>query len=154
MHSFEAALYGAGGACRAVDAVMKGSAQRFCRVAPARTSRDGGARDGFCLFNERRVAARYAQNKYKEIERVAIVDWDVHHGNARRGFFSTTRRCFFFSQHQYPWYPGTGSRGETGFGRGKGYTLNVRSRRARERRNKSGCLKTRSPTCIEVSNRI
>jgi acetoin utilization deacetylase AcuC-like enzyme len=80
---------------------------------------------GFCLFNNVAVAARYAQNKYKEIERVAIVDWDVHHGNGTQGIFFDDPTVFFFSQHQYPWYPGTGSRGETGFGRGKGYTLNV-----------------------------
>jgi acetoin utilization deacetylase AcuC-like enzyme len=71
------------------------------------------------------VAARYAQNRYKEIERVLIIDWDVHHGNGTQGIFFDDPSVFFFSQHQYPWYPGTGSRGENGFGRGKGYTLNV-----------------------------
>jgi acetoin utilization deacetylase AcuC-like enzyme len=71
------------------------------------------------------VAARYAQNKYKEIENIAIVDWDVHHGNGTQGIFYTDPTVFFFSMHQYPWYPGTGSRGETGHGRGAGSTLNV-----------------------------
>jgi len=71
------------------------------------------------------VAARYAQNKYKEIERVAIVDWDVHHGNGTQGIFYVDPSVFFFSMHQYPWYPGTGARGETGHGRGLGSTLNV-----------------------------
>ncbi len=51
---------------------------------------------GFCLFNNVAVAARYAQNKYKEIERVAIIDWDVHHGNGTQGIFLTTRRFSFF----------------------------------------------------------
>jgi acetoin utilization deacetylase AcuC-like enzyme len=80
---------------------------------------------GFVLFNNVAVAARYAQSRYKEIERVAIIDWDVHHGNGTQGIFFDDPTVYFFSMHQYPWYPGTGSRGETGFGRGKGYTMNV-----------------------------
>jgi acetoin utilization deacetylase AcuC-like enzyme len=56
---------------------------------------------------------------------VAIIDWDVHHGNGTQGIFFDDPSVFFFSMHQYPWYPGTGSRGETGFGRGRGYTMNV-----------------------------
>jgi acetoin utilization deacetylase AcuC-like enzyme len=80
---------------------------------------------GFCLFNNVAVAARYAQNHYPEIERVAILDWDVHHGNGTQGIFYDDPSVFFFSTHQYPWYPGTGSRGETGIARGAGYTLNL-----------------------------
>jgi acetoin utilization deacetylase AcuC-like enzyme len=80
---------------------------------------------GFCLFNNVAVAAKYAQNKYKEVDRVAIVDWDVHHGNGTQGIFYDDPSVFFFSMHQYPWYPGTGSRGESGHGRGLGATLNI-----------------------------
>jgi acetoin utilization deacetylase AcuC-like enzyme len=80
---------------------------------------------GFCLFNNVAVAARHAQNHYKEIDRVAIIDWDVHHGNGTQGIFYDDPSVFFFSMHQYPWYPGTGSRGETGHGRGLGSTMNV-----------------------------
>jgi len=80
---------------------------------------------GFCLFKNVAVAARYAQNNYKEIERVAIIDWDVHHGNGTQGIFYDDPTVHFFSMHQYPWYPGSGSRGETGFGRGLGSTMNV-----------------------------
>ena len=80
---------------------------------------------GFCIFNNVAIAAKYAQNKYKEIERVAIVDWDVHHGNGTQGIFYDNPTVFFFSMHQYPWYPGTGSRGETGHGRGLGSTMNM-----------------------------
>ena len=126
MNSFDAALYAAGGACRAVDAVMSAETDNaFVACRPPGHHATSEHAMGFCLFNNVAVAARYAQNKYREIERVAIIDWDVHHGNGTQGIFFDDPTVFFFSQHQYPWYPGSGSRGEIGFGRGKGYTLNA-----------------------------
>lgn len=126
MQSFDASLYAAGGAITAVDAVMRGEARNaFVAVRPPGHHATAEHAMGFCLFNNVAVAARYAQNKYKEIERVAIVDWDVHHGNGTQGIFYSDASVFFFSMHQYPWYPGTGSRGETGQGKGLGATLNL-----------------------------
>jgi acetoin utilization deacetylase AcuC-like enzyme len=78
---------------------------------------------GFCLFNSVAIAARYAQQKHG-IERVVIVDWDVHHGNGTQDIFYGDGSVFYFSTHQSPWYPGTGAASETGEGNGKGATLN------------------------------
>ena len=126
MQSYDAAMFGAGGAITAVDAVMGGGAKNaFVAVRPPGHHATAEHAMGFCLFNNVAVAARYAQNKYKEIEDVAIIDWDVHHGNGTQGIFYSDPSVFFFSMHQYPWYPGTGSRGEAGQGRGLGTTLNL-----------------------------
>jgi acetoin utilization deacetylase AcuC-like enzyme len=78
---------------------------------------------GFCIFNNAAVAAKYAQQRYG-IGKVLILDWDVHHGNGTQDAFYDDDSVFFFSAHQWPWYPGTGSRDETGTGRGLGTTMN------------------------------
>lgn len=130
MRSMDAALTAAGGVCRAVDAVMQGEARNvFLPVRPPGHHATSEHAMGFCLFNNVAIGARYAQ-AHPEIERVAIVDWDVHHGNGTQGIFYDDPTVFFFSMHQYPWYPGTGARGETGIGRGRGYTINVPVRAA------------------------
>lgn len=123
--SFEVAKLAAGAATIAVDEVFNGASNAIALVRPPGHHATSNRAMGFCLFNNVGVAARYAQKRYKEVERVAILDWDVHHGNGTQGIFYDDPSVFYFSMHQYPWYPGTGSRGETGQGRGRGYTLNV-----------------------------
>src|SRR5580765_1934614 len=126
MQSFDASLFAAGGAVAGVDAVMRGGAKNaFVVVRPPGHHATAENAMGFCLFNNVAVAAKHAQNHYKEIERVAIIDWDVHHGNGTQGIFYDDPSVYFFSMHQYPWYPGSGARGETGFGRGLGAAMNI-----------------------------
>ena len=126
MKSFDASMFAAGGAIAGVDAVMKGEEKNaFVVVRPPGHHATGEHPMGFCLFNNVAVAARYAQNNYKGVERVAVIDWDVHHGNGTQGIFYDDPSVYFFSMHQYPWYPGTGAKGETGFGRGLGATMNI-----------------------------
>jgi acetoin utilization deacetylase AcuC-like enzyme len=123
--SYEVALLAAGGACQAVDAVMTGEIPRaFAFVRPPGHHAEPERSMGFCLFNNVAIAAEHALNAH-DLERVAIVDWDVHHGNGTQAAFWRRPDVFFISLHQYPFYPGSGSAAERGAGSGEGYTLNI-----------------------------
>lgn len=123
--SYEAAAYAAGGALIAVDAALQDDPSRvFVLSRPPGHHATRGKAMGFCLFNNVAAAARYALDRHG-LERVAIVDWDVHHGNGTQEIFYDTDRVFYVSVHQSPLYPGSGRRDETGAGPGIGYTLNV-----------------------------
>ena len=123
--SYDVARLAAGAAISAVDRVMSGEGQRaFGLIRPPGHHATISNAMGFCLFNNAAIAARYAQAKYGA-ERVLIVDWDVHHGNGTQEIFWTDPSVFYFSVHQFPYYPGTGSADERGGGKGESYTLNV-----------------------------
>jgi len=122
--SWEVAIRAVGGVLSAVDAVMAGRARNaFCAVRPPGHHANAGRGMGFCILNNVALAARYAQRRYG-IERVLIVDWDVHHGNGTQDIFYSDPSVFFFSTHQWPLYPGTGRADETGEGAGVGTTMN------------------------------
>ncbi len=122
--SWEAALLSAGGALAACDAVMAGKVgAAFVATRPPGHHAEAGQAMGFCLLNNVAVAARYLQDRHG-IGRVAIIDWDEHHGNGTQHLFEEDGDIFYFSVHQFPFYPGTGDRRERGRGKGTGSTLN------------------------------
>ena len=114
--SFEIAARAAAAACLAVDRVMTGSvANAFCAIRPPGHHAEPDHPMGFCLFNNAVIAARHAQRAYGA-ERIAIVDWDVHHGNGTQAIVWDDPSILYCSTHQMPLYPGTGSPSETGCG--------------------------------------
>jgi acetoin utilization deacetylase AcuC-like enzyme len=123
--SLPAALYAVGGTLNATDAIFAGRVKNaFCLIRPPGHHATADRGMGFCLFNNAALAARHAQVEHGA-QRVAIVDWDVHHGNGTQDIFYDDASVFYFSVHQAPLYPGTGARDETGIGAGRGTTLNV-----------------------------
>lgn len=114
--SAEAALRAAGAAVAAVDAVMTGEVRRaFCAVRPPGHHCEPAQPMGFCLFSNAAIAARHARAAHG-IARVAVVDFDVHHGNGTQTCFETEPSLLYVSSHQWPLYPGTGAESETGVG--------------------------------------
>jgi acetoin utilization deacetylase AcuC-like enzyme len=114
--SVDAALRGSGAACFAIDQIFAGkSGNAFCAIRPPGHHAESGHAMGFCLFNHVAVAARHALAAH-DIERVAILDFDVHHGNGTQAIFEQAAEVLYVSSHQMPLYPGTGSEDETGCG--------------------------------------
>lgn len=125
--SYQVALLAAGGAVAAVDGVVaKKFKNAFCALRPPGHHAEADCSMGFCLFNNIAVAARHAQSVHA-IERVWILDWDVHHGNGTQHSFERDPSILYVSFHQHPdtLYPGTGHQEETGKGPGEGFTLNL-----------------------------
>jgi acetoin utilization deacetylase AcuC-like enzyme len=114
--SGRAALRAAGTVCAAVDAVIAGEATNaFCAIRPPGHHAEPDRAMGFCLFNNAAVGAARAREVHG-LERVAVIDFDVHHGNGTQAAFATDPHLFYASTHQYPLYPGTGAASETGIG--------------------------------------
>ncbi|MBE7437340.1 MAG: histone deacetylase [Spirochaetales bacterium] len=123
-NSYAAAVLAAGAGPGAVDAIQKGDASNaFLMLRPPGHHSLRNRAMGFCLFNNVAITASYARSR--GFERVAIVDWDVHHGNGTESIFYNDSSVYFISLHQYPCYPGTGARKDRGAGAGSGYTLNI-----------------------------
>ena len=114
--SGEAALRAAGAACAAVDAVIGGqAANAFCAVRPPGHHAERDRAMGFCLFNNVAIGAEQARAIHG-LKRVAVMDFDVHHGNGTQHHFETDPDLLYASTHQYPFYPGTGAAAERGLG--------------------------------------
>lgn len=122
--SFEVAMHAAGTSIAAVELVLKGEhASAFCLLRPPGHHAKADLSMGFCVFNNVAIAAHYARDIFG-LQRILIVDFDVHHGNGTQDIFYEDPSVFFFSIHRFPFYPGSGTVEETGSGRGLGTTLN------------------------------
>jgi acetoin utilization deacetylase AcuC-like enzyme len=123
--SYVAALHAAGGACALVEELVAGTAPvGFSGLRPPGHHAEPRRAMGFCLFNSVAVAARHAVAALG-LERVFVLDWDVHHGNGTNDIFHESRDVLFASIHQYPWYPGTGPLDDAGSGEGEGFSINL-----------------------------
>jgi acetoin utilization deacetylase AcuC-like enzyme len=122
--SYAAALLAAGSVVDAVDRVLAGDTDRvFCAVRPPGHHAEADRAMGFCLFNN--VAVGAARALAAGLTRVAVVDFDVHHGNGTQAIFYGDPRVLYVSSHAYPFYPGTGALDEVGEGKGTGFTVNL-----------------------------
>ena len=120
--SYEVAELASGAACGAVESALGGEPS-FAVVRPPGHHTGAGYAMGFCLLNHAAVAAAYARSS--GVQRVAILDWDVHHGNGTQDIFFSDGTVLYLSAHRSPFYPGTGEAGEVGEAGGRGFTANV-----------------------------
>jgi acetoin utilization deacetylase AcuC-like enzyme len=122
--SFDVALLAAGAPLVLADEVVAGRLDNaLALIRPPGHHAERRMALGFCLFNNVAILARYLQKRHG-IDKVLILDWDVHHGNGTQHTFEEDPSVMYVSTHQYPFYPGTGAHYETGIGRGEGATLN------------------------------
>ncbi len=122
--SFDAAVHAAGAVMEAVDRCRQGDIQRaFCAVRPPGHHAEKNQAMGFCIINNVAVGARFAQTR--GYRRVFIIDFDAHHGNGTQHIFEEDDSVFYFSTHQYPYFPDTGRDSERGTGKGEGFTYNI-----------------------------
>lgn len=125
IESYDVALEATGAVLNAVDAIMAGEVDRaFCAIRPPGHHATATRGMGFCIFNHVAIAARYLQSKHA-IRRIAIVDWDVHHGNGTQDIFHDDPDVFYISTHEQGIYPYSGSATDRGSGNGEGRTLNI-----------------------------
>ena len=122
--TYEVSLLAAGGVLAAIDRVMEDLDNAFALVRPPGHHAERDQAMGFCIFNNVAIGAKYALSTY-DLERVLIIDWDLHHGNGTQRTFYSDPHVLYFSTHQYPYYPGSGHYTEIGEGEGRGYTVNV-----------------------------
>jgi acetoin utilization deacetylase AcuC-like enzyme len=122
--SWEAALHSAGGALHAAERLLALGGVAFCGLRPPGHHAERDRAMGFCLFNNVAVAAAHAIDAL-DVERVLVVDWDVHHGNGTEAIFYGSQEVLYASIHQSPLYPGTGAITDHGTGEGEGYTVNL-----------------------------
>ena len=124
--SFDAAVYAAGGSMNGVQAIMQGDVRNaYALLRPPGHHAMRKSAMGFCIFNNAAIAAHYARNVFG-LERVMIVDWDVHHGNGTQDAFYADPSVLFISLHQHNWYPKlSGELEQVGSGAGAGYTVNI-----------------------------
>lgn len=123
--TYETATLAIGGLCNAIDSVMAGTVNNaFAFIRPPGHHAEYDEAAGFCIFNNIAIGAKHALSVH-HLERILIVDWDVHHGNGTQTTFYESRKVLYFSVQQYPGYPGTGAVEEIGLKKGLGYTINV-----------------------------
>lgn len=123
-YTLECSLYAVGGVIKAVNEIHRGKIRNaFCAIRPPGHHATINKAMGFCIFNNVAIGVKYAQTL--GFKKIFIIDFDAHHGNGTQDIFYYDDTVFYFSTHQYPFYPGTGSKSEIGEGKGKGFTYNV-----------------------------